>query len=737
MKKLITLLFLGFALIVNSQVYKGWQMPYTELADGYENDTTVTMLVKNIATAGKVCIIFVSGTDTTFIRVDTTTIKVNDNFEIYEDSIRMVFDGDYVSFYKTTVGGDTLRIATRNAPGTLNGWDIPEEGENFWIVSGDTLKSDTYHVKVDKNLIVTDTIKVLNSPVWTTVGNKFLHLTGTGNFFLGYQAGNSTSGSSNMMIGYQAGLYNSTGAGNLFLGYQAGYLNSTGFNNVWIGYESGLSNQTGLGNLGLGRETGRVCTGDYNVFIGYRAGRSLTSGYENVFIGANAGKQVTTGDRNICIGDSAGYTLTTESDQLFITNTNDATPLIYGEFDNDYLKFNIADSARFTGALFLNTGTSVNEFSTDATLADSSDNAVPTEASVKGYVDNQVSGAVSFGTSGQIPYMNAGGDDYLYDADFTFASDKLTVDTIDVDDDVIQFSGSDFLKYKSSSIYLGIDIASSLTGFNNVLIGDNAGFCAEYINLNTIIGYNTGYNITNGDANTLIGSGSGYNITTGSSNVLIGNGVGYNSLTTGDRNVFIGVNAGSNNNADSSIFVGYNAGYHETGSNKLMIDIKPYENEANAQDSTFLSGDMAERILTTGKGVGIEIGANDIVIYTIKKTIITDSILIAYTRPQEIIPAPGAGKIIKMTGCLSFIDYGGTTYATNINGFVGYNGNETNSGYRVAINQSEDTYLDLDKGTVSSNAFLNSAINFTVQTGNPTDGNSPIIFYITYQIIEL
>lgn len=53
-------------------------------------------------------------------------------------------------------------------------------------------------------------------------------------------------------------------------------------------------------------------------------------------------------------------------------------------------KLEINDAVHIAGALDLNTGAVVNEFSTDGTMAGNSDAAVPTEQAVKTYVDNAI-----------------------------------------------------------------------------------------------------------------------------------------------------------------------------------------------------------------------------------------------------------------------------------------------------------------------------------------------------------
>jgi hypothetical protein len=81
-----------------------------------------------------------------------------------------------------------------------------------------------------------------------------------------------------------------------------------------------------------------------------------------------------------------------------------------------------ATAASFTAT----TGETINEFSSDGTLAGNSDTAVPTEKAVKTYVDGIAS--VSFGSSTQVPYMNVNGDDFIYSSNLTFNGTKLTTD---------------------------------------------------------------------------------------------------------------------------------------------------------------------------------------------------------------------------------------------------------------------------------------------------------------------
>jgi trimeric autotransporter adhesin len=217
---------------------------------------------------------------------------------------------------------------------------------------------------------------------------------GVKNIFIGAYAGqNAGADSNNIFIGTNAGYYSETGINNIFMGNNSGYLNSTGSENVFLGSSTGENNSTGSNNIFMGNLAGNSNTsgshniflgnssgssnddGDYNILIGYKAGSSILSGYSNNFMGDEAGLNTLNGSNNTFIGDwtgrgnssgskntylgaQAGYTSTasagnvfigytagyseTASNRLYIENStaDNTTALIYGEFDNNYLRFN-------------------------------------------------------------------------------------------------------------------------------------------------------------------------------------------------------------------------------------------------------------------------------------------------------------------------------------------------------------------------------------------------------------
>ncbi|CAL2106076.1 conserved exported hypothetical protein [Tenacibaculum sp. 190524A02b] len=184
----------------------------------------------------------------------------------------------------------------------------------------------------------------------------YSNVNGNFNLFLGANAGlNNTSASNNLFLGYNSGKENTTGNNNLFIGATSGFKNTLGNFNTFIGKDAGRSNTSASYNMFLGAKTGYSnTTGTLNTFLGYYSGYANTTGINNVYIGALAG-QSGIGDRNVFIGSHAGFKNKGEgnvlignyagyneagSNKLYIENSNDSTPLIYGDFSTNRIGIN-------------------------------------------------------------------------------------------------------------------------------------------------------------------------------------------------------------------------------------------------------------------------------------------------------------------------------------------------------------------------------------------------------------
>ncbi|WP_333658106.1 hypothetical protein, partial [Flavobacterium sp.] len=159
---------------------------------------------------------------------------------------------------------------------------------------------------------------------------------------------NSIAMPNSVSVGISAGQFSSGTGFNTYIGQNAGKgisssIQNTGNFNTYIGQNAGLSNSTGSHNLFSGSYAGiSNATGNSNTYIGASSGYDNYEGNNNVFIGFEAGME-TLGSNNILIGNKTGPgNFETINNQLYINgNINySETPLIWGDFAADQLKFN-------------------------------------------------------------------------------------------------------------------------------------------------------------------------------------------------------------------------------------------------------------------------------------------------------------------------------------------------------------------------------------------------------------
>lgn len=172
--------------------------------------------------------------------------------------------------------------------------------------------------------------------------------TGTNNIAVGREAlSTSTTSSHNVAIGTYALKVNTTGGSNLAVGTEALTKNTTGGYNTSIGGAALKENVSGSNNIGIGWAAGALnTTGSGNTAVGAYAIGDGTSASNNVGIGYEAGRK-TTGTGSVFLGYRAGYN-ETGSNKLYIANSNTVNPLIKGEFDNRTLRINLGASSSQT-----------------------------------------------------------------------------------------------------------------------------------------------------------------------------------------------------------------------------------------------------------------------------------------------------------------------------------------------------------------------------------------------------
>lgn len=229
------------------------------------------------------------------------------------------------ALYSQSSGTPLLPVG--NAPGNTPYWD-----GSSWIVNssnifnnggfvgiGSTTPVQQLHVNGNMNIVLDSSYMINNRKVlWTK---------GTGNLFVGFNAGSSnTIGFNNSFVGYNSGILNSVGSQNTFLGTETGSANVDGMMNSFMGRRAGFSNTNGNENTFIGAYAGQSNTeGLHNSFLGVTTGSANTLGSENTFIGAHAGYFNNLGSYNTFVGNFAGEANTSGNYNTFLGFEADAS----------------------------------------------------------------------------------------------------------------------------------------------------------------------------------------------------------------------------------------------------------------------------------------------------------------------------------------------------------------------------------------------------------------------------
>ena len=135
------------------------------------------------------------------------------------------------------------------------------------------------------------------------------------------------------------------------------------------------------------------------------------------------------------------------------------------------------------------------------------------------------------------------------------------------------------------------------------------------------------------------------------------------------------------------------------------------------------------------------LATNTSVVYNIKVTIPSASILTGFATPVLCIPAPSSGYAIRLGDCSGAITYNSSAYATNVDIEL-YTDTASKSQKDLRIlNTTVNTIKNFGNLASTSSTEVQlingKAIYFKVKTGNPTAGNSDLVLYLSYQLIQL
>ena len=268
-------------------------------------------------------------------------------------------DGSYNTFLGMNSGMSNIAGAANTFLGSLSGLSNTSGNNNLFVgnstgsfntignnnvfmgpVAGNSNIDGSYNIFIGNGAGYYNTSGTNNIFMGDASGQ--FNTTGNDNICIGRNTGTSLSGGwRNVFMGVFSGFSTTIGSYNSFYGAETGVQNTSGFNNALFGYRTGANITTGNSNSIYGTESGQADTsGSNNCFFGNQSGYLNENGNDNVYIGFFSGRN-STGSGNIFLGFASGMN-ETGSNKLYITNSSsDAnTSLIYGEFDNNILKFN-------------------------------------------------------------------------------------------------------------------------------------------------------------------------------------------------------------------------------------------------------------------------------------------------------------------------------------------------------------------------------------------------------------
>ena len=334
---------------------------------------------------------------------------------------------------------------------------------------------------------------------------------GTGNVYIGKQAGTGKSGhdnSKNVGIGYEAMKVHGTGVENVAIGYQvmldtdAGDNSEASSRNVFIGYQVASGEWTNAAcddNVGIGNDImrGALDGALKNVAVGSEALVGLTTGDGNVALGYKTLEDVNTGGSNIAIGNASGISLTDGDDNVAI-----GTNCLY-------------NSTAVNKAVIIGKNAGNGALTTDA------DGAI-------GIGFESLSALTTGARNLAIGYQALN--------DMTEGHDNIAIGYQALDGMTTDANANQNIGIGNYVMDVGSNSASTA---QNVCIGHNSGTLLTGDD-NTCVGNASGDTISSGEKNTIIGSGADTSAGTTQNATAIGYGTvtkGNNTVTLGDSNV--------------------------------------------------------------------------------------------------------------------------------------------------------------------------------------------------------
>jgi len=609
--------------------------------------------------------------------------------------------GSEAGYSITTGSRNVLMGSTTSSNGVSNdsaGWSLSSGSDNVHIgvSAGNNATSANYNVLIgssvatsvttsSNNVIIgenaADSINtngqsvIIGTNAGSSTASSAGYTAGNG-LIVGYNAGSGYVGEEAFALGYQAGS-NISGDFNMFMGYNSGGLpkvNTTGAYNIAIGPYTGFNLSSGTRNVIVGSgdaggSAGKQLTiGSDNTLVGFKAGSALSQGLRNTLIGSNAGANLTTGQNNLILGYQSAYNLNSGSYNVVLGpeagyNLNNGAYNIYNGFQTGY---------------------------------------------------NNISGDNNINMGYQSGYASTGNNNNIH-VGYRSGYSSLANNNL-----FMGYESGKNNSYGANNIFLGYQAGAGQNpnaeqiGAYNIFIGNQAGLSNDNGYSNIFLGSNTGASSISGSKNVFLGENAGSSSST-SYNIFIGNasasgkGIGYLSTGIGEKNVFVGSDAGiANTTGSKNIFLGDQAGMmNNTGVENIYIGSNAGKN-ANSS--------LANYNISIGSDAGKnnQTGTENILIGRQVAGLTTST-----NYNQNIIIGSEAGQNIQQDNQIFIGTNAGKINTTgNRNIFIGLNAGQANvtSPDNVVIGSDAGTSL-IGSGGIGDNVLIGSQAGQDLTTG--------------------
>ncbi len=608
---------------VDESVFIGYQAGFGESA-GMNNTGGHDIVIGSRAASG-----LTSGSDSVVIGTGVAPKMTTGSRNIIVGNEQMSGPASTAPAANLTSGSDDIIIGTASGTNLTTGNRVTiignESGQgltntNDVIILGYGSGNQLTGVR-DKSIIIgNESGLVYNGNGAIIIGHgSATNATGDDICIIGNQAGRSVRGPRNTFIGnYTAGVSEAVfvlGSDNLLIGPNAGYQLTTGSYNVVFGSgvagaAAGDSLETGNGNMLIGYQAGKsIIGGSFNVCLGYRAGYNLRNSDRNVIIGNDAAPNLADDNfNNLILGNEAGYNFFEGSNVVMIGNRA-------GYNSNTNLEClyigNFAGFSNESGSQNSYLGNFAGQYasgSQNTGIGERSLQRVGAGANNIGIGNNAGRGALA-GVNRPDRVIAIGNN---AGRDISAGYDDILIGTeagrsLGAGARSIMigpYAGSECVN-TSNSVFIGVSTSNGV-GVGRVTSG-------QY---NLFVGINVGIYNTTGNNNVFMGNQSGLQNTTGANNIAMGQNAG-RDLTTGSGHILIGTKVGALDTApglglstgNNDIIIGYNAGSNCTSTISDVIIMGTNAGFNNGVDRSIFIGSQAGRDNSTGAGC-IYVGPN-------------------------------------------------------------------------------------------------------------------------------